>query len=122
VKNAITDFFLVCLKQGILAAMPLAYILPAICYLRLEQAPLWSKEKVPALLLAIFGTTVAVSGLIMLLIREKEETNCSHGKQMPYCLEQSIYPGFHPYNGSLGLAQNYGISSLNHSDVSSLAK
>lgn len=45
--------------NGILAAVPLAYVLPALCYLRLEEGPLLSKKKLPALgnyILSLFTT------------------------------------------------------------------
>lgn len=71
--------------NGILAAMPLAYIMPALCYLKLEPSPILSRTKLPAILTAAFGALVSVAGLIIILTREGSETNCSHGQQMPYC-------------------------------------
>lgn len=72
-------------SQGILAAMPLAYILPALCYIRLEPSPFFSREKLPAIATATFGTLVSLAGLIIILTREPETGNCTHGKEMDYC-------------------------------------
>lgn len=76
--------------QGILAAMPLAYIMPALCYIRLEPSPLLSREKFPAICTALFGTVVSIAGLIIILSREEETGNCSHGKPMWYCTNRTV--------------------------------
>ncbi|XP_035705613.1 putative sodium-coupled neutral amino acid transporter 11 isoform X2 [Folsomia candida] len=71
--------------NGILAAMPLAYILPALCYIRLDPSPFLSKHKLPAIATAIFGTLVSITGLIILLVNGPSTEHCSHGQQMAYC-------------------------------------
>lgn len=71
--------------NGVLAAVPLAYILPALSYIQLEEGSPLSKKKVPALFLAFFGITVAVLGAVFLFADFNEIDQCSHGKAMPYC-------------------------------------
>lgn len=76
--------------NGILAAVPLAYILPALCYLKLEEGSLLAAKKLPALGLLIAGIFAAISGLILIIINEHSGTSsCVHGKVMPYCINNS---------------------------------
>ena len=51
--------------QGLVGAVPLAFIIPAVCYLRLEEGPLMSRKKAPALILAVFGLAVTILGTII---------------------------------------------------------
>lgn len=71
--------------NGILAAVPLAYILPALCYLKLEEGPLLSSKKLPALGLFIAGVFVALSGLFLILFNDNADRSCKHGLDMEYC-------------------------------------
>ncbi|XP_063215986.1 putative sodium-coupled neutral amino acid transporter 11 isoform X2 [Bacillus rossius redtenbacheri] len=71
--------------NGVLAAVPLAYVLPAVSYLRLETGPLLSQVKVPALSLAVFGVFVVVTGVVVLAMNFSEVGTCSQGHEMPYC-------------------------------------
>jgi sodium-coupled neutral amino acid transporter 11 len=71
--------------QGVLAAVPLAYVLPAVSYLKLEEGSLLSHKKFPALCLALFGIIIAVSGIVMLIINTNKVDTCSHGSEPPYC-------------------------------------
>ncbi|KAF7286687.1 hypothetical protein GWI33_004710 [Rhynchophorus ferrugineus] len=73
--------------NGVLAAVPLAYVLPALCYLRLEDGIIFSREKLPALGVAVFGLAVAVLGVIFLFMNLEQVNQCSHGTVMKYCLE-----------------------------------
>nr|XP_022904579.1 putative sodium-coupled neutral amino acid transporter 11 [Onthophagus taurus] len=73
--------------NGVLAAVPLAYILPAISYLRLEEGFVFSRRKLPALSVVVFGLTVAILGVVFLIADFNEVDTCSHGKVMPYCLK-----------------------------------
>ncbi|KAL7302006.1 hypothetical protein TKK_0005243 [Trichogramma kaykai] len=73
--------------NGILAAVPLAYILPALCYLRLEPGPLLSPLKLPALSLLLAGIFAAVSGLLLLVFNGSDSASCVHGGVMFYCLQ-----------------------------------
>lgn len=71
--------------QGVLAAVPLAYVLPALSYLKLEEGNILSKRKLPALGLFLFGAIVAFFGAIFLMIDFDEVDTCSHGVVMEYC-------------------------------------
>ena len=51
------------LFQGVCVALPLAYILPAACYVKLAKGPLLSRDKFPALVIATFGAVVFVIGI-----------------------------------------------------------
>lgn len=84
--STLTDCLGVVLElNGVLAAIPLAYILPAATYLRLENGPLLSWAKFPALMLAVCGTAVAICGTVVAIIDINAGVSCSHGADMPYC-------------------------------------
>lgn len=53
--------------KGLLAAIPLAYILPGLAYIKMEPHSLTSREKLPAVGLVVFGTIVTVVGAAVLL-------------------------------------------------------
>lgn len=53
--------------KGLLAAIPLAYILPGLAYIQMEPHSLTSREKLPAVGLVVFGTIVTVAGAAVLL-------------------------------------------------------
>lgn len=53
--------------QGLLAAIPLAYILPALAYIKMSPQSTFSREKLPALGLVGFGTIVTLAGSALLL-------------------------------------------------------
>ncbi|XP_023708896.1 putative sodium-coupled neutral amino acid transporter 11 isoform X2 [Cryptotermes secundus] len=72
--------------NGVLAAVPLAYVLPAVSYLKLEEGSLLSHKKFPALCLAAFGIIIAVLGIVMLITNSNKVDTCSHGNEPPYCL------------------------------------
>ncbi|XP_043281271.1 putative sodium-coupled neutral amino acid transporter 11 [Venturia canescens] len=75
--------------NGILAAVPLAYILPALCYLKLEEGSIWSVRKLPALGLLLAGVLAALSGLFLVIFNNDTAQSCVHGKIMSYCMENS---------------------------------
>jgi sodium-coupled neutral amino acid transporter 11 len=81
--------------QGVLAAVPLAYVLPAVSYLQLEEGHVLSVKKLPALVVVLFGITVAFLGVVFLIVDFNEVDTCSHGKVMDYCFNNvtntSIY-------------------------------
>ncbi|CAK9807859.1 Putative sodium-coupled neutral amino acid transporter 11 [Anthophora plagiata] len=66
--------------NGILAAVPLAYVLPGLCYLKLEEGPVLSSKKLPALGLMSAGVFAAVSGLLLLILNRDTSGSCVHGK------------------------------------------
>ena len=55
------------LTKGILAAVPLAFILPPLCYLKLQPHPVLAWRQLPALAMAAFGVLVAVCGVGLLV-------------------------------------------------------
>ncbi|XP_017773414.1 PREDICTED: putative sodium-coupled neutral amino acid transporter 11 [Nicrophorus vespilloides] len=72
--------------NGVVAAVPLAYILPAIIYLRLEEGSVFSRRKLPSLALAAFGVIVASVGTLFMFVDfDQSSDSCSHGKVMFYC-------------------------------------
>lgn len=73
--------------NGILAAVPLAYVLPGLCYLKLEDGPILSSKKLPALGLMSAGVFAAVSGLLLLILNNDTSSSCVHGQVMPYCID-----------------------------------
>ncbi|CAN8021180.1 unnamed protein product [Ixodes persulcatus] len=84
--STLTDCLGIVLElNGVLAAIPLAYILPAATYLKLENGPLLSWSKFPALMLAVCGAAVAVCGAVVAFVDIHNGITCSHGADMPYC-------------------------------------
>lgn len=73
-----------------MAAIPLAYVLPAICYIKLEPRSWNSLHKLPALLMAVFGVAIAIAGMAMVVVNWDINSSCSHGVEMPYCTENAI--------------------------------
>lgn len=71
--------------NGVLAAVPLAYILPAVTYLKLDPGRLFTVEKLPAFLLAGVGVIVAVSGTFLAVVDVVRGISCSHGREHSYC-------------------------------------
>ncbi|XP_066301395.1 putative sodium-coupled neutral amino acid transporter 11 isoform X4 [Branchiostoma lanceolatum] len=68
--------------NGTLGATPLVFILPAACYMKLEEGKFYSAKKLPSLLIVITGAIVMVIGFIMAVLSPQ---GCSHGKEMSYC-------------------------------------
>ncbi|XP_032674959.1 putative sodium-coupled neutral amino acid transporter 11 isoform X2 [Odontomachus brunneus] len=88
--SMLTDCLGVVLElNGILAAVPLAYILPGLCYLKLEEGPILSSKKLPALGLMTAGILAAISGLLLIIINSSSTGSCFHGKIMPYCVSNT---------------------------------
>ncbi|CAH1115307.1 unnamed protein product [Psylliodes chrysocephalus] len=71
--------------NGVLAAVPLAYVLPALCYLRLEEGFIFCSKKLPALAVCIFGLFVAILGALFLIIDFDQIDTCMESKVMEYC-------------------------------------
>ncbi|XP_050418554.1 putative sodium-coupled neutral amino acid transporter 11 isoform X1 [Patella vulgata] len=80
--------------NGVLAAAPLAYIIPSLCVMRLRQEALFSRGNIGPILTATFGILVAIVGSILAIINAASGEGCSHGREMPYCLaknNQSVF-------------------------------
>ncbi|ESO96222.1 hypothetical protein LOTGIDRAFT_174956 [Lottia gigantea] len=75
--------------NGVLAAAPLAYIIPSLCVMRLRQEALFSRGNIGPILTAIFGILVAIVGTILAIVNAVSSEGCSHGKELPYCLAKN---------------------------------
>ena len=71
--------------QGVLTAVPLAFILPAVSYLKLEEGSIFSKAKLPALGVTVFGLIIAFVGVALITFNFEQDERCSHGNVMGYC-------------------------------------
>lgn len=88
--STITDCLSIVLEvNGLVAAIPLAFVIPSICYLRLEEGKLWSKQKLPALLLAIFGIVATVIGTVTIIVKGPDQ--CKDVRDMPYCFANTTH-------------------------------
>ena len=67
-----------------IAAIPLAYIIPPLCYIRLEAGSLTSLAKIPAVLLASFGIIVTTVGTISIFTNVCDHQDCN-------CILQHLY-------------------------------
>jgi sodium-coupled neutral amino acid transporter 11 len=76
--------------QGVMAAAPLAFVIPPLCVMKLRPEPIFSKGNIVPILIATFGALVAVVGFIMAVINFSEGIQCSHGKDMGYCIKEDI--------------------------------
>ncbi|XP_039956254.1 putative sodium-coupled neutral amino acid transporter 11 isoform X2 [Bactrocera tryoni] len=72
--------------NGLLAAIPLAYILPGLAYIQMESHSLFSREKLPALGLVVFGTIVTIMGVAVLLPGLMGD--CRADVVMDYCKQE----------------------------------
>uniref|UniRef100_A0A1A9VTA5 Putative sodium-coupled neutral amino acid transporter 11 n=1 Tax=Glossina austeni TaxID=7395 RepID=A0A1A9VTA5_GLOAU len=69
--------------NGLLAAIPLAYILPGLAYIQMDPHPLLTREKLPALGLVVFGALVTILGAAVLL--PSLNGDCRADIVMDYC-------------------------------------
>ena len=86
-------------------AAPLAYIIPALCVMKLQNERMISVNNIPYLATAAFGATVSVVGLIMVVVQVVQGLHCSHGQELPYCANKhktmaSLTNGRVFFNGS----------------------
>ncbi|XP_033103151.1 putative sodium-coupled neutral amino acid transporter 11 [Anneissia japonica] len=70
--------------NGILCAIPLVFILPTLSYIKLESGSLLSKQKIPALIIAIFGCLVFICGVVILVVNSGEG-RCETVVDLSYC-------------------------------------
>eukprot|EP00096_Caligus_rogercresseyi_P010519 TRINITY_DN3870_c0_g1_i2.p1 TRINITY_DN3870_c0_g1~~TRINITY_DN3870_c0_g1_i2.p1 ORF type:complete len:440 (-),score=48.11 TRINITY_DN3870_c0_g1_i2:19-1338(-) len=69
--------------NGLFAAIPLAFIFPAICYLKLSAGTLNRVQKFPSIFLVTFGISVSVIGMIVLI--QYGPAPCDHTFTRAYC-------------------------------------
>ncbi|XP_059614175.1 putative sodium-coupled neutral amino acid transporter 11 [Phlebotomus argentipes] len=74
--------------NGILAAIPLAYVLPGLAFIQLEPHSLYSREKLPALALVTFGVIFTIAG-VAVLIPDLSNSDCKTDVVMSYCRNES---------------------------------
>lgn len=72
--------------QGVLAAAPLAFIIPPLCVMKLRQEPIFSKDNIIPILITSFGSIVAVVGFIMAIVNFSKGYQCSHGAEPDFCI------------------------------------
>ena len=75
-----------------MAAIPLAYILPGLAYIKLGSTSLWSREKMPAIGLVFFGSIITICGCAVLVPNILSE--CKTGIVMGYCKEDEVTMNF----------------------------
>lgn len=97
--------FFVCV-QGVITAVPLAYVLPAVTYLKLDPGRTLAWNKLPAFLLAFSGGMAAICGTVFALINVLDGISCSHGSEMPYCADANIYKFMERANNGTSLLLN----------------
>ena len=98
--------------QGILAAVPLAFILPPLCYLKLQSKPWLGWSQAPALAMAVFGILVAVCGLGLLI---QQVLIATHGQEV--AVKMAVSGGSHlqPWSKPLLLRGHHFCIQHNHS-------
>lgn len=77
----VTVVFL-CLSQGVLSAIPLMFIFPAACFLKLSDGRWFRGENLISSIILAAGVCVMIIGLIMMVLFPQD---CSHGAEMFYC-------------------------------------
>ena len=70
--------------QGVFAAIPLAFVLPGLCYIKLADSKFCSWDKISALLLALFGLAVAVNSIVAFALVGIPKCH-PNDKEMKYC-------------------------------------
>lgn len=81
-------FYLFSTLKGLLAAIPLSYILPGLIFIQLDPHSLFSREKLPAVGLVVFGVVVTICGSAVLF--PNLGSDCSTGIVMGYCKDDEI--------------------------------
>ncbi|XP_007546642.1 putative sodium-coupled neutral amino acid transporter 11 [Poecilia formosa] len=73
--------------NGALSAIPLIFIIPSACYLKLCPGHWFHGEKLISITLIIIGLFVMITGLILTSVFPQD---CSHGVEMFYCADANI--------------------------------
>ena len=68
--------------QGVLSAIPLMFIMPAACFLKLSPGRWFHSEKLLPSALLLAGAFLVLSGLVLTGLFPQD---CSHGDQPSYC-------------------------------------
>lgn len=73
--------------QGILCAIPLIFIIPSACFLKLSTGRWFQGENLIPSILILIGLFVMITGLIMSGLYPQD---CSHGVEMFYCADANV--------------------------------
>lgn len=84
--------------QGVVNAAPLAFILPPLCVMRLQNEPFLKLKNLPYLLTAGFGLFSAMIGTVLIIYDLAIGVTCIHGKEPRYCLATGPSNSSHPSN------------------------
>ncbi|KAL0184956.1 hypothetical protein M9458_020652, partial [Cirrhinus mrigala] len=68
--------------NGVLSAIPLMFIFPAACFLKLSDNRWFRGENLIPSIILVAGVCVMIIGLIMMVLFPQD---CSHGAEMFYC-------------------------------------
>ncbi|KAI2660902.1 hypothetical protein H4Q32_008586 [Labeo rohita] len=68
--------------NGVLSAIPLMFIFPAACFLKLSDGRWFRGENLIPSIILVAGVCVMIIGLIMMVLFPQD---CSHGAEMFYC-------------------------------------
>ncbi|XP_022240431.1 putative sodium-coupled neutral amino acid transporter 11 [Limulus polyphemus] len=90
--STLTDSFEIPLQvNGILTSIPLAYVLPALTYIRTEQGRLLSPRKLPAMVLVLLGCIGMICGTVATILEISNNVICNNDAEMLYCKENGLF-------------------------------
>ncbi|XP_023372122.1 putative sodium-coupled neutral amino acid transporter 11 isoform X1 [Otolemur garnettii] len=73
--------------NGVLCAVPLIFIIPSACYLKLSEEPRTHSDKIISCFMLPIGAVVMVFGFVMAIINPQD---CTHGQEMFYCFPDNF--------------------------------
>uniref|UniRef100_A0A8C9SM24 Putative sodium-coupled neutral amino acid transporter 11 n=3 Tax=Scleropages formosus TaxID=113540 RepID=A0A8C9SM24_SCLFO len=95
--------------NGVLSAIPLIFIIPSACYLKLAGGRWFQGNNLVSCIILLVGMFIMIVGLIMTVMYPQD---CSHGAEMPYCSANFTVPNatlFSNGQQSVNLTQKKGI-------------
>lgn len=69
--------------SGVLCAVPLIFIIPSVCYLKLSEERWYHPDKIMSTVTLLNGVVVMIVGFVSIILYPDD---CSHGQEMAYCL------------------------------------
>ncbi|RXM29033.1 Vacuolar amino acid transporter 2 [Acipenser ruthenus] len=72
--------------NGVVSATPLVFIIPTACYLKLSDEHWYHGDNLISCLILFAGVSVMTVGFVMAVLNPQE---CSHGKEMFYCMSSN---------------------------------
>ena len=74
-----------------MAACPLAFIIPSLTYIKaMRSERIFCRQNARALAVLAFGIFAMVTGVVTMIINYATVSECSHGTEMQYCLQQDL--------------------------------